>query len=165
MLNSIMKSMFGSSNDRYVKSLGKIVNQINALEPQLQALSDEELAAQTDKFRAQLADGKTLDDILPEAFATLRRLLEARMASAGRREYVQVLRLLETFRLEEVHAGVREALRLGVIGFDAAGHLVLCRIEKRPPRLNLVSYPYLPRARVKTTSAGAYMDLLTGVGS
>jgi hypothetical protein len=42
---------------------------------------------------------------LPEAFATLRRLLEARMASAGRREYVQVLRLLETFRLEEVHPG------------------------------------------------------------
>ena len=102
---------------------------------------------------------------LPEAFAALRRLLEARMASAGRREYVQVLRLLETFRLEEVHAEVREALRLGVIAFDAAGHLVLCRIEKRPPRLNLVSYPYLPRARVKTTSAGAYMDLLTGVGS
>ncbi len=101
---------------------------------------------------------------LPEAFATLRRLLEARMASAGRREYVQVLRLLETFRLEEVHIGVREALRLGVIGFDAVKHLVLCRIEKRPPRLNLVSYPYLPRARVKTTSAEAYMGLLTGAG-
>jgi hypothetical protein len=102
---------------------------------------------------------------LPEAFATLRRLLEARMASAGRREYVQVLRLLETFRLEEVHAGVREALRLGVIGFDAVKHLVLCHIEKRPPRLNLVSYPFLPRARVKTTSAGAYMGLLTVAGS
>ncbi len=99
---------------------------------------------------------------LPEAFATLRRLLEARMASAGRREYVQVLRLLETFRLEEVHAGVRDALHLGVIGFDAVKHLVLCRIEKRPLRLNLASYPYLPRARVDTTSAGAYMGLLTG---
>jgi transposase len=101
---------------------------------------------------------------LPEAFSALRRLLEARMASAGRREYVQVLRLLETFRLEEVHAGVREALGLGVIGFDAVKHLVLCRIEKRPPRLNLVSYPYLPRAHVKTTSAEAYMGLLTGAG-
>ena len=72
MFNTLMKSMFGSSNERYVKSLGKIVAQINALEPQLQALSDEELAAQTDKFRGQLADGKTLDDILPEAFATVR---------------------------------------------------------------------------------------------
>jgi hypothetical protein len=102
---------------------------------------------------------------LPEDFPALRRLLEARMASAGRREYVQVLRLLETFRLEEVHAGVREALRLGVIGFDAVKHLVLCHIEKRPLRLNLMSYPYLPRARVKTTSAGAYMGLLAGAGS
>ena len=82
------------------------------------------------------------------------------MASAGRREYVQVLRLLETFRIEEVHAGVRDALRLGAIGFDAVKHLVLCRIEKRPARLNLASYPYLPRARVETTSAGAYMGLL-----
>ena len=45
MFNTLMKTMFGSSNDRYVKSLGKIVDQINALEPQLQALSDEELAA------------------------------------------------------------------------------------------------------------------------
>ena len=62
---------------------------------------------------------------LPEAFATLRRLLEARMGKAGKREYVQVLRLLETFRLEDVHAAVREALRLGAIGFDAVKHLVL----------------------------------------
>ena len=100
---------------------------------------------------------------LPEAFGTLRRLLEARMGKAGKREYVQVLRLLETFRLEEVDAGVRDALRLGAIGFDAVKHLVLCRIERRPPRLNLKLYPYLPRARVATTSARAYLDLLTGV--
>lgn len=72
MFQTIAKSIFGSSNDRYVKSLGKIVNQINALEEQIEAFSDEELQAQTDKFRAQLAEGKTLDDILPEAFATVR---------------------------------------------------------------------------------------------
>ncbi|NVD44222.1 preprotein translocase subunit SecA [Qipengyuania atrilutea] len=72
MMNAIFKSMFGSSNDRYVRSMGKIVNQINGLEEQIQSLSDEELAAQTDKFRDLLADGKTLDDILPEAFATVR---------------------------------------------------------------------------------------------
>ncbi|MDG5748562.1 preprotein translocase subunit SecA [Qipengyuania sp. XHP0207] len=84
MLNSVMKAVFGSSNDRYVKSLGKIVDKINALEPQLQALSDEELAAQTDKFRAQLADGKTLDDILPEAFATVR---EASVRVLGMRHF------------------------------------------------------------------------------
>jgi hypothetical protein len=97
---------------------------------------------------------------LPEAFATLRRLLEARMGRPGKREYVQVLRLLETFRLEDVHAAVREALRLGAIGYDAVKHLVLCRIERRPPRLDLTVYPYLPRVAVATTSASSYMALL-----
>src|SRR5215210_5078873 len=99
---------------------------------------------------------------LPEAFATLRRLLEARMGKAGKRDYVQVLRLLETFRAEDVHAAVREALRLGAIGFDAVKHLVLCRIERRPPKLDLVAYPYLPRVTVATTQAKAYMALLRG---
>jgi hypothetical protein len=97
---------------------------------------------------------------LPEAFATLRRLLEARMGKPGKREYVQVLRLLETFRLEDVDAAVREALHLGAIGYDAVKHLVLCRIERRPPKLDLAVYPYLPRVTVATTSAKAYMALL-----
>jgi hypothetical protein len=64
------------------------------------------------------------------------------------------------FRPEEVEAGVSEALRLGAIGFDAVKHLVLCRVERRPPRLDLEVYPYLPRAQVATTSARAYLDLL-----
>ena len=102
---------------------------------------------------------------LPEAFATFRRLLEARMGKAGKREYVQVLRLLEVFRLEDVHAAVREALRLGAIGFDAAKHLVLCRIERRPPKLDLTIYPYLPRVTVATTSAKAYLALLGGAAA
>src|SRR5829696_2622156 len=102
---------------------------------------------------------------LPEAFATLRRLLEARMGKSGKREYVQVLRLLETFRLEDVHAGVRETLRLGAIGSDAVKHLVLCRIERRPPKLDLKRYPYLPSVAVATTSAKAYMALLGGAAS
>jgi len=102
---------------------------------------------------------------LPEEFATLRRLIEARMAKRGKREFVQVLRLLEVFRLEDVLAGVREAIARGVIGFDAVKHLVLCRIERRPPRLDLTVYPDLPRATVAVTSAKAYLDLLTGVSS
>lgn len=102
---------------------------------------------------------------LPEEFATLRRLLEARMGKRGKREFVQVLRLLETFRLDDVVAGIREAMARGAIGFDAVKHLVLCRIERRPPRLDLTVYPYLPRATVATTSARTYMDLLTGVMS
>jgi transposase len=99
---------------------------------------------------------------LPEEFATLRRLLEARMGKPGKREYVQVLRLLEVFGFEDVLAGIRGAIERGVIGFDAVKHLVLCRIERRPPRLDLTVYPYLPQASVATTSARAYMDLLGG---
>ena len=99
---------------------------------------------------------------LPEAFAILRRLLEARMGKQGKREFVQVLRLLEVFQLDDVAAGVRDAVKRGVIGFDAVKHLLLCRIERRPPRLDLTVYPYLPRANVATTSAQTYMGLLTG---
>ena len=99
---------------------------------------------------------------LPDAFPTLRRLLEARMGKAGKREYVQVLRLLETFDLEVLHGAVKDALRLGAIGYDAVKHLVLCRIERRPPKLDLDIYPYLPRANVATTAAASYMSLLGG---
>jgi len=99
---------------------------------------------------------------LPEAFATLRRLLEARMGKPGKREYVQVLRLLETFDLADLHGAVRDALHLGAIGYDAVKHLVLCRIERRPPKLDLDVYPYLPRARVSITAAASYMSLLGG---
>ena len=99
---------------------------------------------------------------LPEEFGTLRRLLESRMGRRGKREYVQVLRLLETFSQQEVHAAVKDALRLGAISFDAVKHLLLCRLEGRPPRLDLELYPYLRRVRVSTTSAGDYLTLLSG---
>ena len=72
MIGAIAKRIFGSSNDRYVKSLDKIVRQIAAFEPTLETWSDDELRAQTDKFRSLLAEGQSLDDILPEAFATVR---------------------------------------------------------------------------------------------
>jgi len=98
---------------------------------------------------------------LPPEFGNLRRLLEARMGKKGKREYVQVLRLLESFSKGDVRAAISDALERGVIGFDAVKHLVLCRIEKRPPRLDLLAYPYLPRAEVATTSASSYMGLLT----
>ena len=99
---------------------------------------------------------------LPDEYRTLRRLLEARMGRRGKREFVQVLRLLETFSHQEVHHAVRDALRLGAISFDAVKHLLLCRLEGKPPRLDLDLYPYLPRVSVKTTSATDYMALLPG---
>jgi len=109
---------------------------------------------------APLADWK-----LPEEFATLRRLLEARMGKKGKRELVQVLRLMETFRIEDVTAAVGDAIARGAIGFDAIKHLVLCRIERRPPRLDMAVYPYLPQATVAMTSARDYMGLLVGAAS
>ena len=103
--------------------------------------------------------------VLPEEFATLRRLLEARMGKQGKREFVQVLRLMEAFKIDEVAAAVRDAIARSALGFDAVKHLVLCRIERRPPRLDMAIYPYLPKATVATTSARSYLDLLTGAAS
>ena len=87
---------------------------------------------------------------LPDDFAIFHRLLEARMGKPGKREYVQVLRLLETFEMAHVHAGVCQALDLGAIGYDAVKHLVLCRIERRPPKLDLDVYPFLAAFVVST---------------
>ncbi len=99
---------------------------------------------------------------LPEEFEILRRLLESRMGRRGKREFVQVLRLMENFRKEEVHKAVRDALDLGAISFDAIKHLLLSRIEGRLQRLDLTLYPHLPRVRVTKTAASDYMTLLTG---
>ena len=102
---------------------------------------------------------------LPDAFKTLGRLLEARQGKAGKREYVQVLRLLERFDLDVLHLAIRDALRMGAISFDAVKHLVLCRVERRPPRLDLDVYPFLPRTNIATTSAASYMALPTREGA
>jgi len=102
---------------------------------------------------------------LPDAFITIQRLLEARQGKTGKREYVQVLRLLERFEMEALHGAIKDALRLGAVSFDAVKHLVLCRVERRPARLDLDVYPFLPRTNVATTSASAYMSLLAGGAS
>jgi hypothetical protein len=97
---------------------------------------------------------------LPEEFGELRRQMEARLDKRGRREYVQVLRLLEVFSLPEVQAAAQQALSLGAISFDAVKHLLLCAIEQRPPRLDLTNYPHLPAAMVAVTRAADYQVLL-----
>ena len=84
MFGALAKSIFGSSNDRYVKSLNPILAKIASFEPTLQAMSDEELSAQTVRFRERLANGDTLDSLLPEAFATVR---EAAKRVLGQRHY------------------------------------------------------------------------------
>jgi preprotein translocase subunit SecA len=72
MLVSIFKKIFGTRNDRLLKKLRKVVNQINAQEPAMEALSDEELKAKTDEFKQRIADGAALDSLIPEAFAVVR---------------------------------------------------------------------------------------------
>jgi hypothetical protein len=94
---------------------------------------------------------------LADCIHRLRRLMEARMGRAGRREFIQVLRLMEDFHHHRVEQAVSEALRLGAISFDAVKMLLLARLENRPARLDLTFYPYLPAATVGTTDPRAYL--------
>ena len=84
MFAAVAKSIFGSANDRYVRGLGKYVDAVNNLEASIQALSDDELRGQTELFRQRLAAGGSLEDLLPEAFATVR---EAAIRTLGQRHY------------------------------------------------------------------------------
>ena len=68
--------------------------------------------------------------------------------------------MLERFALEEVTRAIEDALRLGAVSFDAVKHLLLCRIERRPARLDLENYPHLPVAEVALTRAADYQVLL-----
>lgn len=72
MIGFIAKALFGSKNDRVLKRMGKVVAQINALEPDMEKLTDEQLRAKTDEYRQRYQNGETLDQLLPEAFATAR---------------------------------------------------------------------------------------------
>ncbi len=84
MLQNLAKKLFGSANDRFIKSLDGVVDDVNALESEFEALSDDELRAKTDDLRARVQDGADLDDLLPEAFATVR---EGAKRTLGQRHY------------------------------------------------------------------------------
>jgi len=99
---------------------------------------------------------------LPPSFAQIRRLLEARSGRAGKREFIQILRLTEIAPPEVIGLVITDAIRRNVIGFDAVKQLLVARIERRAPRLDPSSYPYLPRATVMMTAASDYAALLTG---
>jgi len=110
MVLSLAASLFGTSNDRIIKRFSKSVAQINALEPQFAALSDDELKGRTAQFRARLADGATLDSLLPEAFATVR---EAAKRALGQRHYdVQLMggMTLHNGRIAEMRTGEGKTL-------------------------------------------------------
>ena len=83
-VSKVLQFIFGSKFEQRLKRLTPIVAEINSLEPEIQKLSNEELKQQTKKFKDLLANGKTLDDILPEAFATIR---EVSIRTMGLRHY------------------------------------------------------------------------------
>ena len=110
MIGTIARKLFGSSNERRIKSYFPRVATINALEPQLESLSDEALRARTDAFKQQLADGASLDDILVEAFATCR---EAAKRTLGQRHFdVQLIggMILHEGRISEMKTGEGKTL-------------------------------------------------------
>jgi preprotein translocase subunit SecA len=107
---SLLKKIFGTRNDRLLKQLRRQVNQINALEPQMQALSDAELQAKTDDFRARVQAGATLDSILSEAFAVVR---EAGVRVFGMRHFdVQLIggMVLHSGKIAEMRTGEGKTL-------------------------------------------------------
>ena len=100
---------------------------------------------------------------LPDAFATLHRLLEARMGKKGKREYVQVLRLLETFEMDHVHGAIRHALDLGRSAMTRSSTWS-CAGSNGARRGSIsTSIPTCP-ARVETTKPASYMSLMSGNG-
>ncbi len=110
MLGSVAKKIFGSRNDRLVKSYSKVVKKINTLEEQYKALSDTQLAAKTIEFRERLQQGATLDDLLPEAFGVVR---EASVRALGMRPYdVQLIggMVLHDGKIAEMKTGEGKTL-------------------------------------------------------
>jgi preprotein translocase subunit SecA len=110
MFGAIARRLFGTANDRIVKGLKKKVEAINALEPQFVALSDDELRAKTIEFRTRLADGTDLDDLLEEAFATVR---EAAKRALGQRHFdVQLMggMVLHMGKIAEMRTGEGKTL-------------------------------------------------------
>src|SRR5204862_3283530 len=110
MLGAVARKFFGSSNDRRVRKYQPRVDAINALEPEIVKLTDEELRARTDMFKKELAEGKTLDDILVPAFATVR---EAAKRTIGQRHFdVQLIggMILHEGRISEMKTGEGKTL-------------------------------------------------------
>lgn len=110
MIGKLVKAIFGSKNERELKRMGKIVNTINALEPTMTALSDEQLKAKTLEFRARYEKGETLDQLLPEAFAVVR---EAGRRVMGMRHFdVQLIggMALHEGRIAEMRTGEGKTL-------------------------------------------------------
>jgi preprotein translocase subunit SecA len=110
MITQVLSKLFGTDNDRKIRQLKPAVEKINAFEPAISALSDEQLAEKTNEFRGRLSQGETLDDILPEAFAVVR---EASKRTTGQRHYdVQMMggMVLHQGKIAEMKTGEGKTL-------------------------------------------------------
>ena len=110
MISGLLKKIFGSRNDRLIKQYSQAVAKINAFEPALEALSDEQLRAKTDEFKGRLANGEALDNLLPEAFAVVR---EAGKRALGMRHFdVQMIggMVLHNNKIAEMRTGEGKTL-------------------------------------------------------
>src|SRR5512134_1040559 len=110
MLGTVLKKIFGTKNERELKSIQTLVDRINTLEPQTAALSDAQLRSRTDEFRKRLEEGETLDNLLPEAFAVVR---EASKRTLGMRHFdVQLIGgiVLHQGRIAEMRTGEGKTL-------------------------------------------------------
>ena len=110
MISGLLKKIFGSRNDRLIKQYSAVVRQINALEPAVSALSDEALRGKTDEFKTRVANGETLDALLPEAFAVVR---EAGKRVLGMRHFdVQLIggMVLHDGKIAEMRTGEGKTL-------------------------------------------------------
>ncbi|AFV00699.1 preprotein translocase subunit SecA [Simiduia agarivorans] len=110
MLGKMLKAIFGTKNDRELKRMGKLVKQINALEPEMEKLGDADFSAKTEEFRKRFNDGATLDELLPEAFAVCR---EASRRVMGMRHFdVQLIGgiTLHEGRIAEMRTGEGKTL-------------------------------------------------------
>ena len=110
MFNSLLTRIFGSRNERALRAMSKTVAQINAFEPKLEKLSDDELRAKTEEYKKRYAEGETLDQLLPEAFATVR---EAAKRALGMRHYdVQLIggMVLHQGKIAEMRTGEGKTL-------------------------------------------------------
>ena len=152
MIGALARKIFGSSNERRIKAYQPRVAQINALEKELEKLSDDALRARTDEFKKQLEDGKTLDDILVPAFATCR---EAAKRTLGQRHFdVQLIggMILHDGRISEMKTGEGKTLVATLPVYLNA------LVRTRRPRRHRQRLPRQARRRVdgrRSTSSSA----------
>jgi hypothetical protein len=133
----------------------------NSARQGLASIEAHDTCARRTQDREEHAGGALAGLDIARAAPSSAAALEARMGNRGKREFIQVLRLMEVFPETLVADAALDAIQLGAIGVDAVKQLVIAKIERRPANLDLCDYPYLPAPNVKATSAADYAVLVS----